>query len=57
MAATAVLDKLAPMDIGIDVTLSAEPGDTHPLTIDVTRFAINLLMAADQLETGKLMFE
>lgn len=57
MATSTVLDELTFMHIDLDVTLSTEPRDPHPLAFDVARFAINILVAADKFETRKLVLE
>ena len=57
MTVSTILTELTPMGIGFGVTLSTEPWDPHPLTVYVARFAINSLMAADQLKTEELMCE
>ena len=55
VAGATILEELACMDIGFNVTLCAEPWNSHPLTIDVARFALHVKMAADQNVTRKLM--
>ena len=57
MATSTVLCELPLMHIDLDVTLSTELQGPHPLTFDMACFAFNVLMTANQLETGKLVRE
>lgn len=57
VAGTAILDELASMDIGFNMTLSAEPWDPRPLSIDMTRLAVHVQVGADQIVPRKRMLK
>lgn len=57
MTASAILDELTGVHIGLEVALGAELGDSHPLAIDVACFAVRVDVAASQIESRKRMVE